>query len=164
MEKQPKPERQPFRGFRIEFESGEKLICHKNNTAAYIHKREPSGDHIFVFDTEEDGTISTDKGKYVFREQIAGFYDTVDKMRANGWNVYDLNKMSDSDRESFILFKRLSAEKALAREQQMRDMNDKLDESGLTPRQELRPGFLRFLLDKDLLLPEHFEGEGDLWI
>lgn len=145
----------PLNVFKLEFDTGREVICHRQNTSAFIHSEEPWGDHLFIhyppIDDEEE------RGDYVFREQISNFDEIVSRMIASDWAVIENERINEDDLEAYEEFK--------AMKQRNLEMADKIkNEITLTDRQENLANFFGYLLLHERLAIEDFHGEGNLYI
>jgi hypothetical protein len=137
--------------FEMTFDSGVRLDCNPTNTMLFLHSEEPLGDHIFVFNTDEDDNPD---GNPVFRAQLTNFDEVVAMMRRNGYQIIEGDYLTDGDRKMYNMF--LAANP---------NHIPKLPESPLTERQERLAWFVAYLLHKEYLTVEDFEnGTGDLFI
>jgi hypothetical protein len=136
--------------FEMTFDSGVRLDCNPTNTMLFLHSEEPLGDHIFVFNTDEDDNPD---GNPVFRAQLTNFDEVVAMMRRNGYQIVEGDYLTDGDRKMYNMF--LAANP---------NHIPKLPESPLTERQERLAWFVAYLLHKEHLTAEDFDGEGDLFI
>lgn len=145
-------EREPQRGsFKISFENGIEIYCHKDNTLAFLHNKEPYGDHIFVYKTNDANEVS--EGDYIFRDQLINFDEVIEMMKQRGYNVYEseTGRLTEHDREAYeeYLFKRKPVD---------------LPATELTQRQERFIRFFEYVLQREHIIPADFAGEGDLYI
>src|SRR5665213_2288944 len=104
-EKEPKPD--PW--FRLEFDSGEEMLCSKSNTTAFLHSDFPEGDHLWVVtqdDPEQDA-----QGKYCFRPQLDNFDEVVGWMETTGFLVIKSDKPSPNDLKAYEEYKEARAER-----------------------------------------------------
>lgn len=136
--------------FEMTFDSGARLECSPKNTILFLHSKEPLGDHIFVFNSEED---EAPDGNPVFRAQLTNFDEVVQMMERNSYTIVRAEYLSDSDRKMYEMF--LAANPNCV---------PKLPESPLTERQERLAWFVAYLLHKEYLTVEDFDGEGDLYL
>lgn len=149
------PEQEPtnFHVFRLEFSTGQEIVCHRNNTTAFLHSEEPYGDHLFIHTPQIDD--QPERGDYVFREQIPNFDYLVGKMATHEWVIIQNETITDDDREAY--------EEFLALKNRNLEQAEK-KRSELTPRQDRLVSFLAHLLHHDHLTADDFKGQGDLLI
>lgn len=137
--------------FRLEFDTGQEIVCHRGNTAAFIHSEEPFGDHLFIRVPAIDDQPET--GHYVFREQVTNFDEIVGRMSVSDWSIITAERLEDGDREAY--------EEFIAR----KEANLKrMEERKLTLRQNNTVAYLGYLLLNEHLTPDDFTGTGELFI
>lgn len=143
----------PINVFRLEFNTGQEIVCHRQNTSAFLHSEEPFGDHLFVHTPAIDD--EPERGDYVFREQISNFDYLVGRMAVSDWVIIQSDKLTDDDREAYDEFLALKGRNVEQAEKKR---------SELTPRQDRLVSFLGYLLQNDHLIANDFKGQGDLLI
>lgn len=136
--------------FEMTFDSGARLECSPKNTILFLHSKEPLGDHIFVFNSDED---EAPDGNPVFRAQLTNFDEVVQMMERNNYTIVRAEYLSDSDRHMYNVFLKANPQCV-----------PKLPEYDLTPRQTRIADFMAYLLHKEYLTAEDFIGDGDLML
>lgn len=154
MNPEQQPEHNPINIFRLEFNTGQEIVCHRNNTSAFLHSEEPYGDHLFVHTPAIDD--EPERGDYVFREQISNFDYLVGRMAVSDWVIIQSDKLTEDDREAYEEFQALKSKNVEQAEKKA---------SELTPRKERLVSFLGYLLLHDHLTADDFnKGTGPLYL
>lgn len=137
----------PVKPIRIEI-GDDKFELLPTNTAAVIHPEEYEAYDCIIHVPETGPALA------IFRENISnGFDDLIETMLHTGFDVAVDDTPSSFSKEIYLnIFGR--------------DPQHKTDivESNLTQRQERRVKFLRYILQKELLVPKDFDGDGELYI
>lgn len=98
-----------------------------------MHNDEPQFDHLFY--TDNGGYL------YLFRQKLSNFDDVVEYMKNRGYQVERGDRATLQDREQY--FEIYGYPNIPKRE--------------LTPREERRILFARYLLEHENIIPEHFK-------
>jgi hypothetical protein len=122
----------------------EKVVCTPENTLAFLYEDEQY-DHIFHITKQENDMMY---GFHIFRHLLGNDFDIlVRRMIDGGYAVSNEEEISESDLEAY--------KKSLPVEAHYQD---------LTPRQERLVEFLAYILDKEHLVAEDFNGKNELYI
>lgn len=156
------PEFRELGTFRLEFDTGFELYCHRQNTSAFLHNLEPKYDHLFVLHPEEPEAVPPlpERGDYVFREQISNFQEIVGRMALGDWVVIKADRANEDDKEAYEEF-RATKERNI---QKRHELEEQIGKTALTPRLNLRVGFLAYLLQNEHLTADDFLGSGELYL
>jgi len=119
----------------IEYQ-GIKFEMTPENTAAYLHEEEPNFDHLFY--TQDGGYL------YLFRRNVSNFDDVAAYMERNGYEINREAFAAEQDKQQY--FERYGYPEIPTRE--------------LTPREERKLLFARYLLEHEHITPESFNGTG----
>ncbi len=132
-----------------------RVLMHKNNTTIFSYTQQEQGNHIFV--AHKDEGDSRVEGTLLWREEIVAknsiekYLQILQRLREIDVPEVEEMFMKEDDAEGF-------------RETFGFDAAMTIPEQQLTPRQETHVGYLRFVLDKGILLPDDFRGSGALYI
>jgi hypothetical protein len=162
MEGRPNPEQEPTPIVRFNMEDGE-YEATPQNALVFLHSEEADKeyDHVFIFKDDipedkdwerldEEDEEATLEGWFIWRRNAPEFEKAVQFMRDRGFTVIELEHVSDGDMEAYT--------------RAFGNPENTIQTYELTPRQEVRTNFLKHLLDRDLLVPDDFKGDGDLFI
>lgn len=145
MEKEPK---EPKTKFYLNL-NNERRECLPEDTMAFLPENEEHH-YIFLVDSEtEDGYT----GRYVWRDFIqeggSAFDDMIKFMMAKGYVVESIDELDEVDMKAYLA-----------------SHPDKisLPQRELTPRQERTVNFLAYILEKERLTADDFNGSNDLHI
>lgn len=137
------PTRKPLR---LEID-GVEYECSPEDTIGLVHLEEYEY-YDSVLHVAEGG-----EPVVIFRESLEDFDDLLETMMHKGFSVAMQDEPSDLDRQLYLnTFGRDPAHRTT------------LVEKELTPRQKKTVKFLRYILKKEHLKPEDFEGSGELFI
>lgn len=147
MERQPNPEHQ----FSLQFEGGSTLHCNPSNTMIFLHSIDSYADHFWIVTNDDPEDEQT--GIPVWRPQVENFDEMVKKLERYSYTFIRSDRLTEVDREMYNRFI-----------ERYPHFAPKLTEYDLTQRQEKLAWFVAYLLHKEYLTVEDFEGEGELFL
>ncbi len=134
-------EQEPIKHILIETPEGGRFECTPDNTTVFRYSDEPQYDMLFIQQQREDDTVDR---VCFWREFLPSFDQAVEWMSHHQYLIIEGDIAPDSIKQ---LYQKHEQKKAL---QQQPD---------LAPSEEHHVGFLRYLLEHNLLTPDDFENE-----
>lgn len=138
-------EREPTKEPRFTINTGEeKITCTPSNTHAYLYEDEQY-DHLYYIKEEtETGYL----GYHIFRQLMGAQFDIIIKRMINdGYEVYSVDEISEEDLEAYY--------KACGKPPETHEVSQ---------RGENKIAFLKYILEKELLVADDFDGNSELYI
>jgi hypothetical protein len=138
-------EREPTKEPSFDLHWGKEVLrCTPKNTKAYLYENEEY-DHLFYI-TEETETGYL--GYHFYRKIVGEHFDMIIKKMINdGYDVYSMDEISEEDLEAY--------HKACGKEPETHEVSQ---------RGENKIAFLKYILEKELLVADDFNGSSELYI
>jgi hypothetical protein len=120
------------------------LECRPENTLGFLYG-DPKYDHIF-FITENHG--ETMNGFFIFRATLGEQFDPIVLyMINNGYSVENMEELTEGDLKAYE-----------------RSFGCEIPTQEVSQRGENKIAFLRYILEKELLIADDFNGKNELYI
>jgi hypothetical protein len=120
------------------------LECTPENTMAYLHEN-PKHDYLFFIVSQDEETM---QGHHIFRSKLKEQFDIIlARMERDGYNIIEEDGLVDGDLRAYY-----------------RQHPEEYPTQEVSQRGENKIAFLKYILDKELLIADDFNGNSELYI